>query len=159
MVGVESEKEASVRKFCRLFIVGSSISVPFFNVTTRKGYGLGAMAMAGGEMIGQHDMFSVSWPTGEFGGMGLEGAVKLGYTRELAEAREKGGEAGELAEYNRLLAAQYQHGKALTNTLSGELDEVIDPADTRKWLLMGLEANPAPPRRRHGKKRPGVSAW
>ena len=82
MVGPEVEKTALVRHCCRMFVVGASLTVPFFTIVLRKGYGLGAQAMAGGSF--KAPLFTVAWPTGEFGGMGLEGAVKLGYRNELA---------------------------------------------------------------------------
>jgi len=158
MVGPESEQDAAVRKFCRMFVVGASVSVPSFTVVTRKAYGLGAQAMSGGTLMG-HENFSVSWPTGEFGGMGLEGAVKLGWSKELAAAKAEGGAEGEKALFDEKLAASYEHGKALNNTVAGELDDTIDPADTRAWILMALESNPSPSKRRHAKKRPSVSTW
>ena len=86
MVGPEIEKTALVRHAARMFIVGANISVPFFTIVLRKGYGLGAQAMAGGSF--KTPMFTVSWPTGEFGGMGLEGAAKLGYRKELEAVNE-----------------------------------------------------------------------
>ena len=89
MVGPEAEKTALVRHCCRLFVIGANLTVPFFTVVLRKAYGLGAQAMAGGSF--QAPFFAVSWPTGEFGGMGLEGAVKLGYRNELAAHRRPGG--------------------------------------------------------------------
>ena len=82
MVGPEVEKTALVRHCSRMFVVGASLTVPFFTIVLRKGYGLGAQAMAGGSF--HAPIFTVAWPTGEFGGMGLEGAVKLGYRKELA---------------------------------------------------------------------------
>ena len=162
MVGPESEKEACVRRFGRMFVVYSSITVPFFSVIIRKAYGLGAQAMTGGRMMGKEG-FCISWPTGEFGGMGLEGAVRLGYPRELAKAKEEGGVEAEQALFDKLVAQSYERGSALNNLLQGDLDDVIDPADTRKWVIMGLQSNPQPQhfkfRRRGKKKRPVVSAW
>src|SRR4029079_11533105 len=76
MVGPEVEKTGLVRHACRMFVVGASLTVPFFTIVLRKGYGLGAQAMSGGSF--KAGLFTVAWPTGEFGGMGLEGAVKLG---------------------------------------------------------------------------------
>src|SRR5688500_16803057 len=81
MVGPDAERTAVVRHACRMFVVGASLTVPFGTVVLRKGYGLGAQAMAGGSF--KAPLFCVSWPTGEFGGMGLEGAVRLGYRKEL----------------------------------------------------------------------------
>ena len=81
MVGPEAEKTALVRHVSRMFVVGASLTVPFFTIVLRKGYGLGAQAMAGGSF--KAPLFTVAWPTGEFGGMGLEGAVRLGFRKEL----------------------------------------------------------------------------
>ena len=158
MVGPDSEKDAAVRKFGKMFVVASSISVPFMSVVIRKAYGLGAQAMAGGQLMG-HEQFTISWPTGEFGGMGLEGAVKLGYKKELQAAFEKGGVAEEKKEFDLRVAHAYENGKALRNM--SELDDVVDPAETRKWILMALDSNPPlPMRRKDGKKKRSViSTW
>src|SRR5690606_40319062 len=111
-----------------------------FAVVLRKGYGLGAMAMAAG---GFHSpTFTVSWPTGEFGGMGLEGAVRLGFRKEL-EAAPEGEERDAL--YRRLVARQYAKGEAMNMAETLEIDAVIDPAQTRQWLAAGLEAASAQP--------------
>src|SRR5213079_2331733 len=88
MVGPEAEKTALVRHVSRLFVVGANLTVPFFTIVLRKGYGLGAQAMAGGSF--KAPLFTVAWPTGEFGGMGLEGAVKLGFRRELDAVEDSG---------------------------------------------------------------------
>jgi acetyl/propionyl-CoA carboxylase alpha subunit/acetyl-CoA carboxylase carboxyltransferase component len=128
MVGPEAEKEATVRRFGRMFVVGARLTVPVGMIILRKGYGLGAMAMAGGSF--RAPQFTVAWPTGEIGGMGLEGAVRLGFRKELAEAdpdaRQK--------LFDRLVEAAYQHGKALRSATTFELDDVIDPADSRVWI-------------------------
>lgn len=138
MVGVEVEKRAHVRRACRMFVVGSHMTVPYFTVVLRRGYGLGAMAMAKG---GFHDpFFTVSWPTGEYGGMGLEGAVKAGFRKELeaiADPQERE------ALYNALVAEAYKRGEAINMAAHLEIDAVIDPADTRKWIMNGLRAVPA----------------
>jgi len=144
MVGPEVEREAQVRHACRMFLAAGQLGVPCFTVVLRKGYGLGAMAMAAGSM--DAPLFSVAWPTGEFGGMGLEGAVRLGYRKELAAAPE--GEPRE-ALYRRLVAQKYEEGSAINMATTLEIDAVIDPADTRGWLARGLEraaATPAKPR-------------
>lgn len=135
MVGPEIEAQAQVRHVSRMFIAAAHLRVPFFAVVLRKAYGLGAMAMTGG---GFHvPVATVAWPSGEFGAMGLEGAVKLGYRKELAAAAE-GSERDAL--YQRLLAQQYAAGTAVNMASTLEIDAVIDPADTRKWLLRGLVA-------------------
>ncbi len=137
MVGPEIETRAQVRHVCRMFVLGSHVSVPYFSVVTRRGYGLGAMAMAKG---GFHESaFTASWPTGEFGGMGLEGAVKAGFKKELAAQKDP--EARE-ALYNKLLSQLYERGKAVNMASYLEIDAVIDPADTRKWIIKGLMSSP-----------------
>src|SRR5262249_9161795 len=108
MVGPEAEKTAQVRHFSRMFVAGGSLTVPFFTIVLRKGYGLGAQAMAGGSF--HAPLFCISWPTGEFGGMGLEGAVRLGFRREL-DAIEDDDER--TAAFDRMVARAYEHGKAL----------------------------------------------
>ena len=126
MVGPESEKEATVRRFGRMFIAGARLTVPFGTIILRKGYGLGAMAMAGGSFhAGQ---FTVAWPTGEIGPMGLEGAVRLGFRKEL-EAADNPAEL-----FDQLVAMAYERGKALYAATTFELDDVIDPADSRAWI-------------------------
>jgi acetyl/propionyl-CoA carboxylase alpha subunit/acetyl-CoA carboxylase carboxyltransferase component len=129
MVGPEAEKEAAVRRFSRLFVAGARLTVPLGTIILRKGYGLGAMAMAGGSF--HAPQFTVAWPTGEIGGMGLEGAVRLGYSKELAAISDPI-EREHL--FEKLVEAAYQHGKALTSATTFELDDVIDPADTRAWI-------------------------
>ncbi|RZK96070.1 MAG: ATP-grasp domain-containing protein [Rhodococcus sp. (in: high G+C Gram-positive bacteria)] len=130
MVGPDSEKEATVRRFSKLFIAGARMTVPYGTVILRKGYGLGAMAMAGGSFHASE--FTVAWPTGEIGAMGLEGAVRLGFRKEL-EALDDPAERD--AAFAELVDAAYQHGKALNAATIFELDDVIDPADTRAWIV------------------------
>ncbi|HEY4939990.1 MAG TPA: carboxyl transferase domain-containing protein [Rhizomicrobium sp.] len=137
MVGPEHEKTALVRHVSRMFVVGGALSVPVFTVVLRKGYGLGAQAMAGG---GFHSpFFIVSWPTGEFGGMGLEGAARLGYRKEL-EAEPTPEAKEEL--FKKLVAQSYARGKAINMAAYLEIDDVIDPADTRRWIMRGYKSLP-----------------
>ncbi len=153
MVGPEAEKSAQVRHFARMFTTAAGASIPMFSVVLRKGYGLGAMAMVGG---GYHrPVFNVSWPTGEFGGMGLEGAVKLGFKKDL-EAVEDPGEKQKL--YDSLVRMSYEHGKAINMASFLEIDDVIDPVDTRRWIIRGLRSLP-PPEKRSGKKRSNIDTW
>jgi acetyl-CoA carboxylase carboxyltransferase component len=153
MVGPEAEKTALVRHCARAYVVGANVTVPTFMVITRKAYGLGAQAMGGGNLL--IGAFCVSWPTGEFGGMGLEGKVKLGHQRQLAAIADP---AERLALYEKLVASEYERGKALNVGSLYEVDDVIDPAETRKWIVAGLKAMP-PTLRREGKKRGWVDAW
>jgi len=133
MVGPEVEKRAQVRHVCRMFVIGAHLTVPYFTVILRRGYGLGVMAMARG---GFHDsFFTASWPTGEFGGMGLEGAVKAGFKKELEAIKDP---AEREALYEKLVAQMYERGKAINMAAHLEIDAVIDPADTRKWIMRGL---------------------
>jgi acetyl/propionyl-CoA carboxylase alpha subunit/acetyl-CoA carboxylase carboxyltransferase component len=153
MVGPEAEKTALVRHCCRLYVIGANVTVPLFTVVLRKAYGLGAQAMAGG---GFHaPFFAVSWPTGEFGGMGLEGAVKLGYRNELAAIADP---AERKRKYEEMVAAMYEKGKALNTAALFEIDDVIDPADTRRWIMAGLRSAP-PPAPSRGKKHAWIDAW
>jgi acetyl-CoA carboxylase carboxyltransferase component len=153
MVGPEIERTALVRHAARMFLVGASLTVPFFTIMLRKSYGLGAMAMAGGGF--KATLFSVAWPTGEFGGMGLEGAVKLGFRKEL-EAIEDADERRRL--FDEMVAKSYEHGKAVNTASHFEIDDVIDPSESRRWIMSALRSSPAP-FRREGKKRPCVDAW
>ena len=140
MVGPEIEARAQVRHASRMFMVASHLRVPYFTVVLRKGYGLGAQAMAAGGF--DAPVFTVAWPTGEFGAMGLEGAVKLGFRREL-EAAPAGAERQAL--FDKLVAEQYANGSAINMAQTLEIDAVIDPAETRAWLLHGLDSAPRPP--------------
>lgn len=153
MVGPESEKTALVRHAGRMFVVGANIDVPLMTIITRKGYGLGAQAMAGGSF--KMPLFTVTWPTGEFGGMGLEGAVKLGYRKELQAIEDP---QERKATYEKMVADMYQRGKAVNMASHFELDDVIDPADSRRWISGGLRSVPPVPARQH-KKRPNVDTW
>ena len=153
MVGPEAEKEALVRHCCRMFVIGANVTVPTFTIVLRKGYGLGAQGMAAG---GFHaPFFTISWPTGEFGGMGLEGAVKLGRRDELMAIKDP---EERMAKYEEMVAAMYAQGKAINTAALFELDNVIDPADTREWIMAGLRAAPPVPVR-EGKKRPWIDVW
>ncbi|WP_433655378.1 carboxyl transferase domain-containing protein [Nocardia sp. CA-128927] len=129
MVGPDAEKDATVTKFSRLFIDAAALSVPWGTIILRKGYGLGAQAMAAGSF--RSPRFVIAWPTGEIGGMGLEGAVRLGFAKELA-AIEDPGKRQEA--FDNLVAIAYATGKALTAATLHELDDVIDPAETRRWI-------------------------
>jgi len=153
MVGPEIEKTALVRHAARMFVTAASLTVPFFTIVLRKGYGLGAQAMAGGSF--KAPLFTISWPTGEFGGMGLEGAVKLGYSKELAAVEDP---AQRETLFEEMVGRMYQIGKAVNVASHFEIDDVIDPADSRTWIVNALRsAPPAPPRA--GKKRPCVDTW
>jgi acetyl-CoA carboxylase carboxyltransferase component len=139
MVGPDAERTATVRHFSRMFVTGANLGVPLITVILRKAYGLGAQAMAGGSL--KVPVATVAWPTGELGGMGLEGAVRLGYRRELAEAEDPD------ALFDELVARSYERGKALSAATVYEIDDVIDPADTRHWITTALRDVPRRERR------------
>ena len=135
MVGPDSEQQAAVRRMTDLFIAGAAMSVPIVAIFLRKGYGLGAMAMTGGSFV--RPVYAAAWPTGEFGGMGLEGAVRLGFSKELG-AVEDPAEREKL--FDQLLEQSYESGKATEAAAHLEIDAVIDPADTRTVILRALAA-------------------
>jgi acetyl-CoA carboxylase carboxyltransferase component len=136
-----------------MFVTGSSVTVPFFTIVLRKAYGLGAQGMAGGSF--KAPFFAVSWPTGEFGGMGLEGAVKLGFRKELAALDDP---VERKALYDKMVEKMYEHGKAVSTATYFEIDDVIDPAESRRWIVSALRSVP-PPVPRTGKKRPCIDTW
>jgi acetyl-CoA carboxylase carboxyltransferase component len=150
MVGPDAEAEALVRHCSRLFVTGANLRVPMVAVVLRKAYGLGAQAMMGGST--KAPLACLAWPTGEFGGMGLEGAVRLGYRREL-EACEDDAARDQL--FREMVDRLYEHGKALSVATHFEIDDVIDPADTRRWISAVLRA--APPVR--SDRRSFVDTW
>jgi acetyl/propionyl-CoA carboxylase alpha subunit/acetyl-CoA carboxylase carboxyltransferase component len=135
MVGPEIELRGQVRKVSRLFVAGASITVPLFTVILRKGYGLGAQAMAGGSFVAP--FFTVAWPTGEIGGMGLEGAVRLGFKKQLEAISD---EAERQEYFEKAVGRMYTKGKALNAASQLEFDAVIDPAETRAHIVRGLTA-------------------
>jgi acetyl-CoA carboxylase carboxyltransferase component len=154
MVGPAAERTATVRHFARMFLGGANVSVPCGTIVLRKGYGLGAQAMAGGGF--KSPLFTVAWPTSEFGGMGLEGAVRLGMRRELdaiedPEERERAFQA--------MVAGAYERGRGMNMAAYAEIDDVIDPVDSRRWISTLFGENGEQWSRRTQKKRPFVDAW
>jgi acetyl/propionyl-CoA carboxylase alpha subunit len=152
MVGPESETTGLVRHAARLFVVSASLSVPFMTIVLRKAYGLGAQTMAGGSF--KAPLLCVAWPTGEFGAMGLEGAVKLAFRKELTaitdpEERKR--------TFDAMVAAAYRHGKGANVASHFEIDDVIDPVDSRRVITSTLGGFLPPPR--VGKKRPCIDTW
>ncbi|MFY0408277.1 carboxyl transferase domain-containing protein [Solicola sp. PLA-1-18] len=129
MVGPDAERDGGVRHLSRLFVEGARLSVPYGMVVLRRAYGLGAMAMASGSF--RAPSFVVAWPTGEIGAMGLEGAVRLGFRRELDAEPDP---VARDALFAKLVAEAYAQGTALSAASSYEIDDVIDPADTRRWI-------------------------
>ncbi len=153
MVGPQSEATAAVRRGSRLFVTATSLSVPFFTVVTRKGYGLGAQAMAAGDFSAP--AMTLAWPTAEFGPMGLEGAVRLGYRKELEAEPDP---TSRQALFEKLVGRMYEAGKALSVASVVEIDAVIDPAETRSWIVRGLKSCPVPAATGH-RRRPFVDVW
>ena len=153
MVGPEAEQTALVRHCCRLYVVGANMTVPVFSVVMRKAYGLGSQGMVGGSF--HLPLFSIAWPTGEFGPMNLEGSVKLGFRKELEAIADP---AQRKAKFDEMVAEAYANGKALSAASLFEIDDVIDPADTRAWVMAGLRSLP-PGSPRKEKKRPFVDTW
>jgi acetyl-CoA carboxylase carboxyltransferase component len=154
MVGPAAEQTATVRHFARMFVTGANLTVPTGTIVLRKGYGLGAQAMAAGGF--KAPLFTVGWPTSEFGGMGLEGAVRLGMKREL-EAIEDPTERERVFEAT--VTAAYEHGQGVNMAAYGEIDDVIDPADSRRWIATLFDESTSQWQRREGKKRPNIDTW
>ena len=153
MVGPEAEKTGLVRHVSRMFVTARSVTSPTCTIVLRKAYGLGAQAMASGGF--KFPLFTVAWPTGEFGGMGLEGAVKLGYRKELEAIEDP--EERETA-YQALVDRMYEVGKALSMADHFEIDDVIDPSDSRRWIVRGLKAARAKESTKWG-NRPMIDTW
>jgi acetyl-CoA carboxylase carboxyltransferase component len=153
MVGPESERQAAVRRTGSMMVTGATLTVPLFMVCLRKGYGLGAMAMGAGSL--RQPFSTVSWPTGEFGAMGLEGAAQIVWRNELDSASDDGARQAML---DHRVADLYEKGKALSVARYLEIDAVIDPAETRRWLVSGAHSA-STARARSAKRRPFVDTW
>jgi acetyl-CoA carboxylase carboxyltransferase component len=154
MVGPAAERTATVRHFARMFVTGANLNIPIGTVVLRKGYGLGAQAMAGGGF--KAPLFTIGWPTSEFGAMGLEGAVRLGMRREL-EALEDPDERERA--FEGAVKAAYDRGQGINMAAYFEIDDVIDPADTGRWIETLFDRAASDWRRRSAKRRPFVDAW
>jgi len=139
MVGPASEAQGAVRRMSSLFTAGAKMTVPVVAIFLRKGYGLGAMAMTGGSFV--RPIYAAAWPTGEFGAMGLEGAVRLGFKKELEAEKD---EAAREALFEQLVAKMYEVGKASEAASFLEIDAVIDPAETRSVIMRALAAAKPP---------------
>jgi acetyl-CoA carboxylase carboxyltransferase component len=137
MVGPKAEATGLVRHASRLFVAGAALRVPFFAVVLRRGYGLGAQAMTGGHF--HAPLFTIAWPTGEFGAMGIEGAARLALRKELEALPD---DAARERLVQQAVAYQSERGKAISMASYLEIDGVIDPADTRAWVLRGLKSTP-----------------
>ncbi len=152
MVGPDIEETALVRHCSRLFVNGANISVPMVSVVLRKSYGLGAQAMMGGST--KAPLACLAWPTGEFGGMGLEGYARLGYRKEIEAA---GSPEEQERVFREIVDRLYENGKALSIASWFEIDDVIDPADTRRWISTLISTAPAP--EPGARRRPNIDTW
>jgi acetyl-CoA carboxylase carboxyltransferase component/biotin carboxyl carrier protein len=153
MVGPDHERTALVRHAVRLFNAGANMTTPLFAVVVRKCYGLGGQAMCGASTI--VGFFTVAWPTAEFAGMNIEGEIKLGYRKELAAIEDPD---ERLAEFQRRVTQAYDDAKAVNAVVSGGIEDVIDPAETRSWIAAHLRRLP-PVLPREGKKYPYIDPW
>jgi acetyl-CoA carboxylase carboxyltransferase component len=153
MVGPDAERTALVRHSSRMFLAAANVTVPYLTIILRKAYGLGAIAMSGGAY--DTAVFCVSWPTGEFGPMALEGAAKLGYRNELAAIADP---AERKKRFDEMVAKLYKSGKALNAATHFGIDEVIDPADSRRWITSTLRSTPVAGKRATKKHR-FVDSW
>ena len=154
MVGPEAEATATVRHVSRMFTTGANLSVPTGTVVLRKGYGLGAQAMAAGGF--KSPLFVVGWPTSEFGAMGLEGAVRLGMRRELEAIEDP---VDRHRAYEQMVATAYERGRGISVAAYFEIDDVIDPADTRRWVATLFDDAAPSWWQTPGKRRPNVDTW
>ncbi|MDB3966328.1 ATP-grasp domain-containing protein [Porticoccaceae bacterium] len=153
MVGPEVEATALVRHSARMFNTGANITTPLFGVVVRKAYGLGIQAMCGGSS--SLGLLTVAWPTAEFAAMNIEGSVKLGFRNELM-AIDDPEERNRV--FNDKVEEQYERAKAVNAAVGGGLDDVIDPAETRSWIVEGLKRlPPLPPRT--DKKHAYIDTW
>ncbi|WP_245998572.1 acyl-CoA carboxylase subunit beta [Nocardia pseudobrasiliensis] len=134
MVGPEAERPGLIRQAARMVTAGARLTVPLIGVVLRRGYGLGAQAMLGGST--HRPLLTLAWPTAHLGPMGIEGAVRLGLARQLAELPEPEREpivAQATAAYRKNL-------EALNAARVLEIDDVIDPAETRTLIASTLRA-------------------
>ncbi len=153
MVGPEVEKTALVRHCCRLFNIGANLTVPLFGIILRKAYGLGVQAMCGGSSM--VPLFVAAWPTAEFAGMNIEGSIKLAYRSDFAAITEA---QARRTKFDAMVAEAYERAKAVNAASFFGIDDVIDPATSRDWIVAGLNSLPPTPTRQ-GKKRPNVDTW
>jgi acetyl-CoA carboxylase carboxyltransferase component len=152
MVGPAAEAEGLVRRGSRLLVAGAALTVPLIAVVLRRGYGLGAQAMAGGSL--HEPLLTVAWPGAHLGPMGLEGAVRLGMRKELEAIADDDAREALVREAT---AAAQDNAKALNAAMLFELDDVIDPADTRRLIISTLSAASA--RVRTQPRRRFIDTW
>jgi acetyl-CoA carboxylase carboxyltransferase component len=135
MVGPDAEATGLVRHASRLLVAGAALRVPLVAVVLRRGYGLGAQAMTGGSM--HEPLLTVAWPGAHLGPMGLEGAVRLALRKELEAIAD---EAEREQRVRDLTAAAEDNARALNAAALFEIDDVIDPAQTRSRIASTLAA-------------------
>ncbi len=135
MVGPEAERDALVRHCCRMLIAGAALTVPTIAIVLRRGYGLGAQAMAFGSL--HEPLLTAAWPDATLGPMGLEGAVRLAMRRDLEAIEDEGEREQRVRE---LTAQMHENARALNAAQIFEIDDVIDPADTRATIARTLAA-------------------
>ena len=152
MVGPEAEKTGLVRHCSRLLVTSAGMKVPFVAVILRRGYGLGAQAMVAGSL--HEPLLTVAWPGAELGPMGLEGAVRLGMRKELEKIED---DAEREKAVRDLTEMALENAKALNAATLFEIDDVIDPADTRKIVHSTLMAAKVP--RRTDRVRRFIDTW
>jgi acetyl-CoA carboxylase carboxyltransferase component len=152
MVGPKAEATGLVRHTSRLLVAGAALQVPFVAVVLRRGYGLGAQAMVAGSL--HEPLLTVAWPSAHLGPMGLEGAVKLALRKEL-EAIED--EAAREQRIRDVTAAAEENARAINAAMLFELDDVIDPAETRGLIAKTFAAAAQPPRPPRGHRF--VDTW
>lgn len=153
VVGPPAEREATVRHSARLFLATANASIPIYTVVLRRAFGLGAQAMVAGSV--HAPVMTIAWPGAQFGSMGIEGMITLGYRTELAAIADP---EQRRAYFDEKVAEAYERGSALVAATHFELDDVVDEADTRHWLVTGLRST-APRTARTEKKRPYLDAW
>jgi acetyl-CoA carboxylase carboxyltransferase component len=153
MVGPKAEATALVRHSARMFNIGANTTTPKFGVVIRKAYGLGIQAMCGGSS--SLGLLTVGWPTAEFAAMNIEGSIKLGFRDELMAIEDP---EERLKVFNAKVAEAYEQAKAVNAAAGGGLDDVIDPAETRSWIVEGLKKVPPVPQRIE-KKHAFVDTW
>ena len=153
MVGPEVERSALVRHALRMFNVGANITTAMFGVVVRKAYGLGVQAMCGASS--EVPFFTVAWPTAEFAAMNIEGSVKLAFRKELMAIKEP---EERQTYFDQKVQKAYEDAKAVNAATAGGIDDVIDPASTRSWIVSGLKSLP-PTEKRRDKKHPYIDTW
>jgi acetyl/propionyl-CoA carboxylase alpha subunit len=151
MVGPAADNGGLVRHASRTMLAVSTLSVPVAAIITRRAYGIGGMVMLGGNSRGASVV--VAWPSAELGPMGHEGTIRLSHGAELdamtdPEARKR--------RFDELVAELYDRGGAINVASAFEIDDVIDPAESRRLILATFDSGLAS---RPPKQRPFLDVW